>query len=59
MLSSAAVAVVQFPVVGTLYQNRAGPEGAVATGRCYAALVSSRAERRASTSFCAERPKKW
>ena len=27
MLSSAAVAVVQFPVVGTLYQKRAGPKG--------------------------------
>jgi len=27
MLSRAAVAVVQFPVVGTLYQKRAGPKG--------------------------------
>ena len=34
-------------------------ETAGAAARCYAALVSSRAERRASTSFCAERPKKW
>jgi hypothetical protein len=59
MLSSAAAAVVQFPVLRTLYRNRPAQRAAVATAPYYAALESNLAGRRARTSFCAERPKKW